>query len=430
MIVALSLFLVLLAFVIISRGQDVRLVLLCTSLAIGLLAHDASTVFRTTANTLADGKFILPICSAMGFAHVVRETGCVDALVEMMLKPLARAHRAFLPGGSFVAFIVNAAIPSQTSTLAAVGPLVVAPMARLRSSAVDAGAALVYGGSIGGALMNPGVADIAAVATVTGLPAPRVVVPLAPACIVTFVCGMAAFLLARRLGIGRNDDSLAAPASESTVVHHWAKALLPPLPVVVLLLGHPSLPTAAMLERVVPKGLEVFTAMLAGSVLAIVFASKDRSRAVRSLFDGMGYAFTHVITFIAVSAGTAKALDVAGVFKGFVGLTSGHAGAAYAIAFILAFGLAVVSGSGTASSVALVTAIAPRAAELGVSPIALSGVILFGAEAGRTTSPVAAVVLFGGTIVAVPPRKLAFRLAIPSLVGGLAGAAYSATLLQ
>jgi DcuC family C4-dicarboxylate transporter len=136
----------------------------------------------------------------------------------------------------------------------------------------------------------------------------------------------------------------------------------------------------------------------------------------------MGYAFTHVITVIAASAGLAKALDLAGVLTAFVDLAAGHSGATLAVAFALAFGLAVVSGSGTASSVALVGAIGPRAEELGVAPLVLGGVILFGAEAGRTTSPVAAVLLFGSSLVDVPPRNLAVRLFLPCLVAAAAGA--------
>jgi C4-dicarboxylate transporter, DcuC family len=192
--------------------------------------------------------------------------------------------------------------------------------------------------------------------------------------------------------------------------------------VVSLSLNHPSLPWHAWMRRAMPEGLEVFTAMLAGTAVALAFATRERTRAARAAFDGMGWAFAHIITIIAVSAGTAKALEVAGVLGAFVDLAGQNPAAALAVAFALAFVLAVVSGSGTASSVALISAIGPRAAELGVAPLALGGVILVGAEAGRTTSPVAAVLLFGSNLVTVPPKSLAFRLALPCLLGAAAGA--------
>lgn len=66
---------VVVAVALIWRGYDVRLVLLLVALAIGVLAGQAGVVFRKTAETLADARFVLPICSAMGFAYVVRDTG-------------------------------------------------------------------------------------------------------------------------------------------------------------------------------------------------------------------------------------------------------------------------------------------------------------------------------------------------------------------
>src|SRR5688572_23190436 len=104
----------LLAFALIWRGTDVRAVLFVTALAIGALAGELELVFRKTAETLADAKFLLPITSAMGFAYVVRETGCVAALVRLLLRPIRRAPQLVVPGSAAVALVLNMAIPSQT----------------------------------------------------------------------------------------------------------------------------------------------------------------------------------------------------------------------------------------------------------------------------------------------------------------------------
>jgi DcuC family C4-dicarboxylate transporter len=423
--VALALGAILVAFVFVWRGLDVRIALFVAAMTIGVLAGQPGAVFKKTAETLADGKFLLPICSAMGFAYVVRETGCVDALVRLLVAPVLRAPKLLLPGSAAVALVVNMAVPSQTSTLAAVGPFTIALLARARAAAGGAGTALVFGASVCGALLNPGVAEVVAVSQMIGRPAPAVSVPLAPGVLLAFLVGIAVLLGARRVGVGRSDTELAPleGSKDASEPPRW-KAIFPPLPVVGLLLAHPALPTSRLLLRALPAGLEVFTAMLVGAALALVFASGDRAKTTRTLFDGMGYAFTHVVTIIAVSAGTAKALEVAGVLRASVALTAGNPAATYAVAFALAFALAAISGSGTASSVALVATIGTKAAELGVSPPALGGVILFAAEAGRTTSPVAAVLLFGSTLVQVPPRTLAQRLVVPCLVAGAAGAIY------
>ncbi len=440
MTIAVCLVAVVAAFALVWRGHDVRAVLAVVALAIGVVAGHPGVVFRKIAETLADAKFLLPICSAMGFAFVVRQTGCVAELVHLLVRPVARRPRALLPASAGVALVVNMAIPSQTSTLAAVGPLVVSLLGRLAQPRAAAGAALVLGASIAGALLNPGLAEVVTVAAMADMPATRVVVPLAPAVLVAFGVGLALLVVRRRGKRGGatgdvGDEPLAVPADGADAASvpgdvasaggRW-KALLPPLPVFVLLLGHPSLPWHRATERLLPAGLEVFAVMLAGAALTIALAARDRRRATHAVVEGMGYAFTHVITIIAVSAGLAKALDLAGVLGAFVDLAAGSAATTLAAAFLLAFGLAVVSGSGTASSVALVGALGPRAAELGVEPFVLGGVILFGAEAGRTTSPVAAVLLFGSSLVDVPPRALAVRLAAPCLAAGAAGAIFHA----
>jgi len=72
----------------------------------------------------------------------------------------------------------------------------------------------------------------------------------------------------------------------------------------------------------------------------------------------------------------------------------------------------------------------PCAGGFGVRPMALAGVILFGAEAGRTMSPVAAVLLFGSTLVQVPARNLMLRLWLPCLLGALAAAGFVVVRFQ
>jgi DcuC family C4-dicarboxylate transporter len=430
--VAFGLTAILVAFAFIWRGYDVRVVLFAAAMAIGVVAGQPSVVFRKTAETLADAKFLLPICSAMGFAYVVRETGCIDAMVRLLARPILRAPQWIVPGGAAVALVVNMAIPSQTSTLAAVGPLMIALMTKARRSAAEAGAALVFGASVCGAVLNPGLAEIAAVSTMAGRSAPSVTVPLAPAVACAFVSGMAALVIARRLGVGRGDMELSplAEPQEGGAEPSLLKALLPPLPVLWLLLAHPSLPSSKLVQRAMPAGLEVFTAMIAGAALVMLLASAKRTATAKVLFEGMGYAFANIVTIIAVSTGTAKALEVAGVLRSFFDLAAGNPAATLTMAFLLAFFLAAISGSGTASSVALIAAIGPRASDLGVAPAALGGVILFGAEAGRTTSPVAAVLLFGSQLVSVPPRTLAQRLVGPCLLAGAAGALYCALHLR
>lgn len=414
------------AFALIWRGYDVRVVLFALAMLIGTLAGEPGAVFRKTIESLAEGKFLLPICSAMGFAYVVRDAGCVDALVRLLVRPILRAPYLIVPGCAAVALVVNSAVGSQTSALAAVGSLMLALMARLQTPAALAGSSLIFGASIAGAIANPGVAEVTAAAQITGSPPAGIAVAFAPGIVIAFAIGMGLLLMMRRLGVGRDDAALPSAfiVDDTATPSPAYKALFPPLPIAWLLLAHPLLPWHAVLAPLLVPGLEVFSAMLAASALTIIFASPDRQRTTRAFFDGLGYGFAHIITIIAVSVGVAKALEVAGVLAAFIELGAASPLAMLGLSFLLAFGLGGLSGSGTAPSVALIGAMGPHAADLGVAPMALVGVILFGAEAGRTTSPVAAVLLFGSTLVNVPPRLLMLRLVLPCFVGAIAAAGY------
>ena len=47
---------------------------------------------------------------------VLRATGCDRHLVHLLIRPLRRARWAALPGGIAAAYLVNLAVPSQSSS--------------------------------------------------------------------------------------------------------------------------------------------------------------------------------------------------------------------------------------------------------------------------------------------------------------------------
>lgn len=105
------------------RRVDVRLALMLAALALGALGGDVSTIIRTFLATLSNEQFLVPICTAMGFAHVLRLTRCDQHLVHLLVRPLQRVRAFLIPGAVLVAFLVNIPIISQTSTSVAVGPV-------------------------------------------------------------------------------------------------------------------------------------------------------------------------------------------------------------------------------------------------------------------------------------------------------------------
>jgi hypothetical protein len=110
------------AFALIWRGHDVRVVLFALAMLIAFVAGEPEVVFRKTFEALADARYLLPICTAMGFAYVVRDAGCVEALVRLLVRPIQRVPMLVVPGSAAIALVVN-------SDVGAGGGRVVAPRA-------------------------------------------------------------------------------------------------------------------------------------------------------------------------------------------------------------------------------------------------------------------------------------------------------------
>ncbi len=137
------------AVVAVLRKVDVRLALLPAALALGSLAGPAKLlgVVHTVFVGFADARTVVPICSAMGFAYVLKQTGCDGHMVRLLTGPFCRASALLIPGTVLVGFPVNIPIISQTGTAVAVGTVLLPILAATRVSPVTAGAALLLGAS-------------------------------------------------------------------------------------------------------------------------------------------------------------------------------------------------------------------------------------------------------------------------------------------
>src|SRR5215218_9474804 len=109
----------------IYRGLDVRLALLAAAFALASLAGDVAPIVREFLATFSNEKFVVPICSAMGFAYVLRHTECDRHLVQLLTRPLRSARLFLIPGVVLVGFLVNIPVISQTSTAVCIGAVVV-----------------------------------------------------------------------------------------------------------------------------------------------------------------------------------------------------------------------------------------------------------------------------------------------------------------
>src|SRR4051794_18734390 len=152
----------------IVRRVDVRLVLLLTALALGILGGNPMAVVRVFLTTFSNERFVVPICTAMGFAWVMRYTGCDQHLVHLLVRPLTRVRFLLLPGTVVVGFLVNIPVVSQTSTAATLGPVAIPILQSAGFAPLTIGATLLLGSSVGGELLNPGAPELRTVVEKTG----------------------------------------------------------------------------------------------------------------------------------------------------------------------------------------------------------------------------------------------------------------------
>src|SRR6188768_3050271 len=89
---------ILLAVYAVVRQVDVRLVLFTTALGMAALVGKVDVILRKFIATFSDEKFVVPICAAMGFSYVLRQTGCDLHLVRLLVRPLVRARMLLVPG--------------------------------------------------------------------------------------------------------------------------------------------------------------------------------------------------------------------------------------------------------------------------------------------------------------------------------------------
>ena len=148
----------------VARGADVRLVLLVAAFALAGLRGHVAPVVATFLATFSDEKFVVPICTAMGFAYVLRLTECDRHLVRLLTHPLRSARWSWCRAWCWPGSWSTSRSSARRARPSAWGPVVVPLMRAARMSDGTIGASMLLGASIGGELLNPGAPELNSVA--------------------------------------------------------------------------------------------------------------------------------------------------------------------------------------------------------------------------------------------------------------------------
>lgn len=433
---------VFLAVLAIARKYDVRLVLIIASLGLGALAGEPFEIVRTFLVYLTYEQFVVPICTAMGFAYVLRHTGCDQNLVLVLIQPFRKVRFLLIPGTVLVGFWVNISVISQASTVAAIGPVLVPLLRAARISSLTIGAALLLGCSIGGELLNPAAPELLTVSKALQIDSRECVRHVFPLMMLHLGLAVPIFWwICARAEARSAEQQEEEPAPDKEPVRiNYLKAAVPLLPVTLLFLASPPLewievprdwlvsstetladPRATFATR------QIGLAMLIGTVAAALSGGKLALESAGAFFDGAAFAYGRVISLIACAACFGRGIKDIGL----AGLL-GRAIQAWPLTLIptaggLSLAFAWLTGSGMATTQSLFEFFVGPARNLGVDPLEVGAVVPIAAAAGRTMSPVAAVTLLASTLTETNPLELARRVALP-LLAGIAGVLVVATI--
>src|SRR4051812_46743712 len=190
-VIPVALLVLILGAIALAKRMDIRLVLMAaTAVLFGVRATQPEVAgqrfdafaqfFIEFAKGITYPPAVVPICSAMGFAYVCKLTECDAHLVHLLVGPIRKIRWLLIPGGIAVAFFVNSAIVSQTSTVSVVGPVLIPLVLAAGFSRLTAGSLLLLGGSMGGELLNPAAVEVTAGKNLTGTEASTVIAHLLP----------------------------------------------------------------------------------------------------------------------------------------------------------------------------------------------------------------------------------------------------------
>lgn len=441
---------ILAAVVAIFRQLDVRFVLFIAALVLGGLAGQVDAIVRKFLATFADERFVIPICSAMGFSYVLRQTGCDQQLVRLLMKPLVRARTLLVPGAVLVGFLVNMPVVSQASTALAIGPVIIPILRAANIPALVIGSALLLGSSIGGELFNPGAPELrttvvesnkAAAAfgqSETTYTTAHSIARLRPLNLLGLGVALPIFWWRSRRAAPPNvegaSESKTPVAAEMSV--NYLQAMVPIIPLVFLAFFAPGIGLIELLGRFLPAldavriplpWLEdtpgqfetrlIGVAMLVGSAAAVLTTPKEIPKVAESFFQGAGFGFTHIVSIIVAANCFGKGLELIGIARVLTDHLASDPRVLVVTAGVMSLGFAVLCGSGMATAQSLFPFFATSAVELGIDPTHVGAVVSLAAAAGRTMSPMAAVNQMCARLTDTEAIDLSRQVAPPLLAG-------------
>ena len=402
--------LVLITLFLLIKRYEARMVLVAAGIVMCACAGNPMAALNSFAKGMGS-SIISSACSSMGFALVMRFTGCDKHLINFLAKGLTKVHFLIIPGVVLATFAVNMALPSAAGTAAAAGAIFIPIMMGAGIHPAMAAAAVKCGTY--GSMLNPGLAHNPFVAKIAGVGVMDVIAFHYKANLASLVIAAITITVIAYMTHENKDHFAEGLELEENFKVNYMYALMPIIPIAILLLGA---------TKIVPMfKMGVAQAMIIGCILALAVTRTNPAELTKSFFDGMGKAYADIIGII-ISAGVFVAgMNAMGLVKAFTNAMLNNPAIVKIAASVGPFLLGLIVGSGDAATFAFNEAITPHAADFGMTPVQMGSMATLGGTLGRTMSPIAGATIIVAGIAGVNPMEIAKRNALPMVLAMVVG---------
>lgn len=402
--------LVLITLFLLIKRYEARMVLVAAGIIMCACAGNPMAALNSFAKGMGS-SMISSACSSMGFALVMRFTGCDKHLINFLAKGLTKVHFLIIPGVVLATFAVNMALPSAAGTAAAAGAIFIPIMMGAGIHPAMAAAAVKCGTY--GSMLNPGLAHNPFVAKIAGVGVMDVIAFHYKANLASLVIAAITITVIAYMTHENKDHFAEGLELEENFKVNYLYALMPIIPIAILLLGA---------TKIVPMfKMGVAQAMIIGCILSLAVTRTSPAELTKSFFDGMGKAYADIIGII-ISAGVFVAgMNAMGLVKAFTNAMLNNPAIVKIAASVGPFLLGLIVGSGDAATFAFNEAITPHAADFGMTPVQMGSMATLGGTLGRTMSPIAGATIIVAGIAGVNPMEIAKRNALPMVLAMVVG---------
>lgn len=410
--------------------KDTKTVLIGVGLVLCVLCLKPLDGLGAFTSYMTKAGLIKAICASMGFAFVMKFTGCDRALVNLLTRPLGNIGFLLIPIVVALTYFINIAIPSAAGCSAAVGATLIPVMMAAGVKPEMAGAA-VFAGTFG-SVLSPGSAHNVFVADMVKAHNPSYTVQdvigvqfssaIAALIVVLIVMSITAIVckdytkgvnyLAQREDGANSAASNSADGSNLDAQPQKINvlyALMPLVPLVILVIGGTSLNQVSFLRW---TKMGVAEAMLLGAILTIAVTLTDPQKITKEFFKGMGSAYAEIIGIIIAAGVFVAGLSACGAIDFVIEWLKGEQGYVKFGGTFVPFFMGVVTGSGDAASMAFNTAVTVHADALGFEQDKLGMAVAISGALGRSASPIAGACIVCAGLAMVSPIQIAKRTAL------------------